>query len=258
MGNIYYFSKIINEDSDRGNKIRKLITLSFLALIAVNLPLISAYIVLNKYGDFTLYPGEDYIINIPFTSSSDSFATICGTAQKTNGISISGINVTLRYYGNSSDYAKNITDLNGRFCFNVDIDSNQKFDVYAGYDNSTLILGNNNYNLDFDNYKVYRKSSDNYTYLSGNITNYDAPITNGRFEIKMGQHINGSWSYSFGDYQAFYINISSNSIYHVPSSQLNFSKYLGNLSEGEYKFLIKSSFNANEKSSVYVFFNITS
>jgi len=78
----------------------------------------------------------------------------------------------------------------------------------------------------------------------------------------MGRRVNGTWKYTFGDYKKYYINIEPGETYKVPSSELNFSWDISELEEGEYKFLLKSSFNGKEYASscskCSVFFNVTS
>ena len=237
-------------------KLREVLILSVLILLAINIPLISAYILTAKFGTFTLYPGEKYTLNLPFIGPS-RLATICGTAEQTNGTLLAGVNITLKYYNNNTSLAKNVTGSNGRFCFTLNTTSDDKFDIYLDYDNSTLTLGSTDYDLNFDDNLVHHKSTEHYVALSGEILNEDATVEDGRLEIKMGQKVNGTWKYTFGDYQSYYLNIDPSETYQIPNSELNFSKNIDSLDTGEYKFLIKSSFNGKEKTSIGVFFNIT-
>ncbi|MEM3112793.1 MAG: hypothetical protein QXI33_00005, partial [Candidatus Pacearchaeota archaeon] len=163
---------------------------------------------------------------------------------------------------NEAIITQNTTKKDGKFCISLpEINKSSLFDIYIEYDDTTLVLGSNDYKLNFDNNKVYSKSLDNYVFLSGNIENKDALIENGRFEIKMGQRINGTWKYIYGDYQKFLLNIEPNEIYKVPNEELNFSWKTNELEVGEYKFLLKTSFNGKEYpsscSKCSIFFNIT-
>ncbi|MBI3622990.1 hypothetical protein HY212_02835 [Candidatus Pacearchaeota archaeon] len=237
-------------------KLRNFLILSFLVLLLINIQLISALFLLLKFGSLTLNSGEKYTVNIPFLGPSKS-PIVCGKAQQTDGVLLENINVTVKYKGKAEILAQNITKKDGKFCVTLpEINKSAQFDIYVGYDNSTLTLGNNDYDLNFDNNKVYSKSTDNYVFLSGNIANKDAAIENGRFEIKMGHRVNGTWKYTFGDYQKYSLNIDPNQIYEVPSDELNFTWNTADLEAGEYKFLIKTSFNSQEYTPS-VFFNIT-
>jgi|GEM_PF-2283801 len=262
MGNIYYFSKLLEGDSERAIRLRKIILLSSLLIVAVNLPLISAYIVISGFGNgFTLYPGEDYIINIPFTSNSNSLTKVCGKTSLTNGTPLRDVNVTLLYADNGHEFGMEKTNTDGEFCFNVYTSDNETFDVNVSYDNSTMTLGNNDYDFNFDDYQLYNKSTDSFIVLTGNITNYDAIVEDGRFEIKLRYKGNGTWTTTGRDvspYYKYYLNIGRNEVYNIPNNELNFSWSTNGLDIGEYKFLIKSSFNGEQKTSVDFFFNITS
>jgi hypothetical protein len=84
--------------------------------------------------------------------------------------------------------------------------------------------------------------------LRGKISNKDAVIENGLIEIKLAQKIGDKWRYSFGDYRRYYVNISSREDYNLFNGINNISWEIpANASVGEYKFLVRTSFNAMEK-----------
>jgi hypothetical protein len=233
----------------------------------LNITFIGAYILLTKYGSLTLSPGEKYTVNIPFIGSS-KMPTICGTAEQTDGTLIKNVTVIVKYSNSNTTLAQNITGTNGKYCITlpeVNSSNNDNFDIYLQYDNITstgeeLVLGSNDYTLNFENNKVYNKSFDEYVFLTGNITNEDVRIENGRFEIKIGyrEGTSGSFSY-FGDYERYNININSNEIYSVPNEELNVSWKIPNdaSTTGQYKFYFMTSFNGVEKTAQSVYFNIT-
>ncbi|MEK6906040.1 MAG: hypothetical protein AABW81_00270 [Nanoarchaeota archaeon] len=64
-------------------RVHEFLIFSFIGILAVNLALLSAYTIFEKYGSVTLGSGEGYIVNIPFIGSSNS-PMICGKAQKTS------------------------------------------------------------------------------------------------------------------------------------------------------------------------------
>lgn len=243
-------------------KLVAFLTLSLLGLLLINITLIGAYIILTKYGSMTLDPGEKYTVNIPFSGTSN-FPVICGKAEQSDGSALKNISVIIKYYNNETELARNTTGSDGKYCVTLpEITSSKKFDVYLEYDNETsegdpLILGSNNYDLNFENYKVYSKSSDEYAFLIGNITNDDARVENGRFEAKVG-YKDGTWKYIFGDYEKYLVNINPNEIYQLPNEEVNISwKIPSDAQLGEYKFLFKTSFNGVEKISQSIYFNIT-
>lgn len=238
------------------------LTLSVLGLLLINITLIGAYIVLTKYGSMTLNPGEKYTVNIPFSGPSNN-PVICGKAELNDGSALKNITVIVKYYNNETEIARNTTGTDGKYCITLpEIESSKKFDVYLEYDNETstgedLLLGDNDYDLDFENYKVYSKSSDDFVFLTGNITNEDAKIENGRFEVKVG-YKDGTWKYLFGDYEKYLVNISPHEGYQLPNEDVSISWEIPSDAQvGEYKFLFKTSFNGVEKTSQSVYFNIT-
>ncbi len=241
-------------------KLGNFLILSFLVLLWINFSLVSAYLALTKFGSATLDYGEKYTLNIPFIGPAKS-PLVCGKAQQTGGIPIENITIFVRHYNNDTTIAQNKSGNDGRFCITLpEINKSTKFDFYVEYDNATLILGSNDYQMNFKNNLVYDRNTNRYIALSGNITNGDAPVESGRFEVKMGQKISGQWKYIYGDYQNYYINIPSNDIYTFPSEELNFSQDISELDNGEYKLLIKTSFNGKEYSGCSkcsVLFNIT-
>jgi len=238
-------------------KLKELVILSVLALLAINIPLISAYFVITNIGSFTLYPGEDYTLNIPFIGNSEYLTDICGKAVHENGSYLSGINVSL-YYSNGTLFGKNTTKSNGKFCFSLDISSNKQFDIDVEYNNSTMILGNNDYDLNFEDNEDYSRNSEVYAILSGNITNYDAEVENGRIETNLQYWPeNASERYVVFDYINYNVSITPNNYYRVPSSNFNVSWPINSSTTlGRYKFYIKSSFNGQEHTKS-IYFNIT-
>ena len=125
-------------------RVHEFLIFSFIGILAVNLALLSAYTIFEKYGSVTLGSGEGYIVNIPFIGSSNS-PMICGKAQKTSGEVLAGINVSV-YYSNSS-LNKSTTDSNGEYCITLpEITSN---------DGGILELASNDYTLDLDNNKIF-------------------------------------------------------------------------------------------------------
>lgn len=244
-------------------KVKRFLVLSFLGLILINFALVSAYIVLTKYGSLTLNPGEKYIVNIPFVGPSN-YPMICGKAEQTDGTALKNISVIVKYYNNETILARSASGSDGKYCVTLpEITSDKKFDIYLEYDNITssgdsLILADNNYQLDFEDNKVYSKSFDEYVFLTGNIVNEDARIEDGRFEIKLAYKESSGWKYNFGDYEKYLVNIEPNDVYVVPNEEFNVSWKIPDDAEiGEYKFLFKSSFNAVEKTNQAIFFNIT-
>jgi len=253
LSNIFNF-KVKNK------KLFLFLILSFLFLVFINFQFITAYILFIKYGSLTLYPGERYTLNIPFVGTSKN-PVVCGFAKRTDGSFVDNVSVIAKLEKNSTIIAENTTKKDGFFCLSLPLtNKTTKYDIYLEFDNSTLSLGDNDYELNFDNYKVYNKSAEDFFVLSGNFINKDAEVQDGRVEIKMG-YKNGTWKYIFGDYKRYSVNIAPNEVYYFPNEELNFSQPLSQLQEGEYKLLVKTSFNGKEyvgcaKCSVY--FNVTS
>lgn len=246
-------------------EVGKFLIISLSGLVVLNFAIIGASIALQNYGKFNLNPGEDYIVNIPFLGNKATNQTICGKAEQTDGTALKDITVILNYE-NGTQAANNTTGSDGKYCINIPrLESKEEFIVYLEYENETedgnLTLLSNDYTLDFDD-KVYNKSEDEYAILTGEIENEDARIENGRFEIRVAYNDkspdgNNSWKYIFGDYETYYINIGSNEIYEMPSEEVNIMWEIPeDASLGEYKFYIRSSFNAKEHTG-NVYFNIT-
>jgi len=236
------------------------LVLSFLALFLINITLIGAYFFL-QYGSVTLSPGENYTVNIPFFGKS-KFSVICGKAETNSGEALQGVNINAYYKNNSVN--KSTTDSKGRYCiYFPEINSNRKYDIFIEYNNQTskgdpIQLASNDYSLDFTNNLIFRKSSDQYAILNGSITNEDAKIENGRFEINLQYWPSNSGErYEIFDYQRYSINIDPKGTYNIPDNDLNVSwKIPDDVEIGRYKFFIKTSFNAEEKTKS-IFFNIS-
>lgn len=242
---------------DRKERLKNFLILSILGLLLINVSLVSSYIILVKFGTLTLSPGEKYTINIPFIGPSKS-PVICGKAQQTDGTLLENVKVVVKYYDNETTLAQNTTTKDGKFCIKLpEITTNKKFDVYVEYDNETLSLGSNDYQLGFNNNEVYAKGIDRYAFLSGNITNQDASVENGRFEINLKYYNETGELIEIFSYKKYLLNIEPNQIYGLPNPELNVSWPIDeNTPVGRYKFYIKTSFNAKERTS-NIYFNIT-
>jgi len=241
---------------DKKTNLRKFLIISILGLLAINISFASAYIIIVKLGTLNLSPGEKYILNIPFVGQSKN-PVICGKAIQTDGTLLEGVKVIAKYSNNNAILAENITRRDGKFCLSLpEINAPKKFNISIEYDNQTLTLASNDYQLNFVNNKIYNRNTDNTVSLSGTITNEDAQIENGRFEINLKYYDNSSLVEIF-DYQKYSVNIEPNQVYSVPNSELNVSWPInGNTPIGRYKFYVKTSFNAEEKTS-NIYFNVT-
>lgn len=242
---------------DEKKRLEKFIILTVLGLLLVNIPLISAYILLVRYGNITLNPGEKYTLNIPFIGESKS-PVICGTAEQTDGTLVKNVSVIVKYEDENATLAQNITGSDGKFCVTLpEITSSKHFDIYVQYDNSTLVLGSNDYDMNFDDNKVYSRSTDTQVSLTGDIINEDASVDNGRFEINLKYNETGKFTHSeeiFG-YKTYSVNIDPGETFDV--SNLNIFWPIDSSTKiGRYKFYIKTSFNGKEKAS-NVYFNVT-
>lgn len=248
-------------------EVGKFLAISFGGLIILNIIFVGAMMISNYYGRLTLNPGEDYIINIPFIGGKMTFQTICGKAETTNGTALKNISVMLREYNTTNIVAQNATGSDGKYCITIPrLSSSTKFDIYLEYENETeeenLTLADHDYYLNFDDDKNYSKAINDYVILTGNITNEYAKIENGRFEIKVGvcksncSYHKGTYDYKFGDFEKYFVNIDPNEIYNLLNEEVNISWQIPyDASPGQYKMLVKTSFNAEEKSTS-VFFNI--
>jgi hypothetical protein len=247
-------------------EVGKFLLISLSGLVLLNITIIGASIAFQNYGRLTLNPGENYTINIPFIGNKQTFQTICGKAEQTDGTALKNISVILKEYNSNETIAENTTGSDGKYCITIPrLSSSTKFDIYLEYENDTgeenLTLADHDYYLNFDDDKNYSKAIDDYVILTGDITNEYAKVENGRFEIKVAYNDkepgeNNSWEYIFGDFEKYFINIGSNETYELPNEEVNISWQIPyDASPGEYKFYIKTSFNAEEKSK-YVFFNI--
>lgn len=224
-----------------------------LFLSFLNLSLILGQISLGvNYGNFTLYKGENYTINIPFNSY---FSFVCGKAYYTDNTPAEGINIIIVKKSDNNKIGESVTDKNGNYCIKI-LQNNEKED-YSIYvvTGENLTLGSNDYDSYFTtNKKVYNKSEDKYVVLIGNISNKDAEINNGRMivEVKIK---NSQWELI--NSTKYYVNIKPNELYNIPNNNLNITWQIQqNIKTGEYKFRIDMSFNGKYHYKE-VYFNIT-
>lgn len=238
-------------------KARNFIILSVLGMLLINVALISAAIVLEQYGSVTLFPGEHYILNIPFFGPSKA-PIVCGKAQTLAGTALRDVNVSAYY--DDQLVTKNTTNTKGEYCLTLpELTASRKYDIFIEYNNETtenLTLGSNDYSLDFLNNQIYSKSTTQFITLQGQISNHDAEIESGRFEIKIRHKNNGTWG-DVTDYEKYFIDLPSREILELPNEELNITWQIPPEAEtGQYKWYLKSSFNAKERTKD-VFFNIT-
>lgn len=242
-------------------KFFKFLGISLLGIILINLTFVSALIIFNNYGKITLSPGERYTLNIPFIGKTNN-PEICGLAKLNNGSLLKDVTIRI----NSSDILEEEnTNSTGGFCITLPeiTGRSETYSISIEYDNSSngFYLGNKSYSFDFDNRTVYNKTINESVFLTGMIYNEDAEIENGRISLKVGyfnSSKNNSLSYRYGDYQTFnVINIDPNKDYELTkSSSISWLIPLDDSPVGQYKMLIKTSFNGDEKSTSIVF-NIT-
>lgn len=236
-------------------RLKGFIMLSLLGLIFLNFTLISGYMILQKYGDITLGPGEKYTMNIPFIGQSKN-PQICGTAIQTDDELIEGINVSVFFSSNDDFAGSDITDSNGKYCITLpEITTRRNFDIYVEYDNDTLQLASNDYELRLNNNLNYVRGLNNYAVLTGEIINQDARIDNGKFEVNLKYYgENSSQGEEIFDYKKYYINMEPNEVFTIPNNELNVSwKIPDDARTGKYKFYVKTSFNAKDKTSTINF-----
>lgn len=257
-----------NEENEKRRN-RRMIIFAIIGIMIIGLA-IGVYI-LEKYGKVKLSPGEHYTINIPFTSITSKSPVIEGYATYTNGTPVKNVNVTVKYYKNDSVLAWNLTDDNGYYKIILpEIKKDTIYEVYVGYENSTLKLASNDYKLNLGtNKEIYSKSSDSIVYINGTIDNEDAKIVNGRMDVNL-KYCNGTFNESaktckgtpgkweeIFDYKRYYVNIDPNDAYEIPSDEVNITWEIPNdAAIGKYKFEVKTSFNAKEYTKS-IYFNIT-
>ncbi len=255
-------SNKLKMESNKEEKKRKRRMIIFVILGIIIVSIVMGAYLYEKYGTVYLSPGEHYTVNIPFVGPSN-VPVICGKAYLTSGASVENINVTVKYYNNESVLAWNLTDKDGKYCVYLpEIKKKTKYDVYVGYDNETMTIGKHDYSL--TNLKtekeIYDKDDDSYVIINGTINNEDARIENGRMDVNLKYHNEsaGKWEEIF-DYKRYYVNIDSNEEYPLPNDpdEVNISWEIPNDAKiGEYKFYMKTSFNAKEKTKS-VYFNVT-
>ncbi len=242
--------------------IRKFVVLSILGLLLVNTTVISGLLI-AKYGTMTLSPGENYRINIPFIplqEETGESSIVCGIAEDNDGNPVGNVKVEITLHSDAKILGENITDVNGEYCITLPAmaSKSEKYDVSVKYDNDELELGSNDYSLTFEDKRNYQKGFDDYAVLKGYINNEDARIENGRFEINLKYYndTTDKWIEIF-DYQKYHVNIEPGEDYEIPNAELNVSWEIPSDAKiGKYKFYIKTSFNAKERTK-NVYFNIT-
>lgn len=244
-------------------KVKDFLVLSFLLIIFVNLSFINAFLVFLNYGSVTLNPGESYIVNIPFINldgEDESInSSICGRTETNNGEIVEGVVVSVYYSDNL--IGESVTNSSGNYCiFLPEINSARKYDIFIEYDNKTqsgdfIKLASNDYLFNVENDLIFKKS-DGYVVLSGDIDNGDADIDNGRIEVNLQYWSdNSSDRYTVFDYRKYFVNLNSQENYEFPNDEFNLTWEIpDNAKLGQYKYYIKTSFNAKEKAkSVYFY-----
>ncbi|CEG12966.1 hypothetical protein MSIBF_A3000006 [groundwater metagenome] len=247
----------INEDEEK-KKNKRRIVFAVIGIIVVSI-VIGAYVYEKYFGQVSLKPGEQYTVNIPFIGAPN-IPIISGKAIDATGKAVKDINVTVKYKGNATVLAWNTTGNDGKYVVYLpEIKTAKSYDVYVGnYDNSTLTLGSNDYTFKFNDSKIYNKSVDYYAVLEGTITNKDATIEDGRIDVNLKYYDTATdkWVEIFG-YKTYYANILPNEVYEFPNDEFNVSwKIPSDAAIEKYKFYVKTSFNAEEKTKS-VYFNIT-
>jgi hypothetical protein len=243
---------------DKKRKIKLFIILAIVSILFINVALISGYILINSYGKMYLNPGEEYIVNIPFSLFQSPI--VYGKAQQPDGTPISGIKVIVN---NSDDplIGQAITDSNGEYKITLPkMSKEDQFFVYLQYDNQSssledLILASNEYDLDFDNNLNYSKSSDNFVELKGDITNEDARIEDGRFEVTLSSCQGETTDCdSIIETKKYALNIEPGEVYVTPNNEMDYSwPITGSTERGKYKIFSEASFNGKEHTTTIYF-----
>ncbi|MDI6730934.1 MAG: hypothetical protein QMD06_05265 [Candidatus Altarchaeum sp.] len=243
-----------NDEEKKKNKRR--IVFAIIGIIIVSI--VMAAWVYDKYGTIYINPGEHYTVNIPFIGVSN-IPIISGIAAYTNGTPVKNINVTVKYKGNDTVLRWNTTGNDGKYVVYLpEIKTAKLYNVYIDYDNSTLTIGSNDYTLNFNDSKIYNKSVDHYAVLEGTIEDNQVNISNGRVDVNLKYYneTKPGWIEIF-DYKRYYVNKDPTEYYEFPNDEFNVSWEIpSDASIGKYKFYIKTSFNAKEKTN-NVYFNIT-
>ncbi len=246
------------DDVEEKKKNKRRIVFAVVGIIIISI-VMGAWVYEKYFGTVLLNPGEQYTVNIPFIGASNN-PIISGKAIDATGKAVKDINVTVKYKGNETVLAWNVTDKEGYYKIVLpEIKTAKSYNVYVGnYDNSTLTLGSNDYTLNFNDSKIYNKSVDYYAVLEGTIKNKDTNIEDGRIDVNL-KYYNESkpgWVEIF-DYKRYYVNVVPNSDYGFPNDEFNVSWEIpGDAATGKYKFYIKTSFNAKESTKT-INFNIT-
>jgi hypothetical protein len=246
---------------NKKRKVKLFVILGILGVLFLNLALISGYILINSYGNMHLKPGEEYTVNIPFKLFKS--AIVHGTALANDGTPLSGIKVIVNNSDNSI-IGEDTTDSNGKYEITLPKTSEEEqVYVYLEYNNespslSNLALASNDYTPDFKNNLNYSRSSDNHVYLNGKITNKDAEVKDGRFEITLSscEGETASCDEVLAN-EKYSVNIKPDEVYITPNSEMDFSWPIASDTEiGKYKIYTKASFNGQEHTST-VYFHIT-
>ncbi|OQX20535.1 MAG: hypothetical protein BWK75_04750 [Candidatus Altiarchaeales archaeon A3] len=243
-----------NDEEKKKNKKRMVFAVVGIIIISV----VMAVYVYDKYGTVYLSPGEKYTVNIPFIGTSNN-PIISGIAAYIDGTPVKNITVTVKYKGNDTVLAQNTTGNDGKYVVYLpEIKTAKSYDVYVGYDNSTVTLGSNDYTLKFNESKIYNKSVDHYAVLEGTIEDNQANISDGRVDVNLKYYneTKPGWIEIF-DYKRYYVNKEPNEEYGFPNDEFNASWEIPiDAAIGKYKFYIKTSFNVEEKTKS-VYFNVT-
>lgn len=245
-----------SEDEEKKKNKRRMICV-LIGIIIVSLAI--AVYVLDKYGTVSLSPGEHYIVNLPFVGASDS-PIIEGKAVYTNGSPVKDVNVTVKYKGNNTVLAWNLTNKDGYYKIVLpEIKKSTKYDIYVGYNNATMTLAEHRYTLNLDTDKeIYNRSTDTFVIMTGTINNENAKIENGRMDVNLKYRDESAdqWVEVF-DYKRYYVNAEPMESYGIPNDEVNISWQIpSDAAIGRYKFYVKTSFNAKESTRT-VYFNVT-
>lgn len=249
---------------DNGDR-KKIFFILIILFLLFNLAAVNGIIIHHQFSNsFTVFPGENYIINIPFKAHETS---ICGNAVLLNDSeiieNIQGINISVSGERNYSTR----TDENGEYCIDlVGVYKPKEYNAYVEYDNESLVVLSKKYHLTQFNTSKNSYSRGESAILKGVIGNEDAEIKNGRIiqKIKCKELIGEEeCNREFVSSKTYYVNISPKEDYEVPNNNLNLTWQIPeNMELGKYEFYTRVSFNGNgrkiPRSGSKLDFNITS